>query len=111
MKIWGTQTDYVVTTDALQAMPLCIHDRVQGLETALALSFMWRARALPSPRNIPSVLTACLQMQVHDVFTGELDMHADADLCRQDILPTSIILLEITEAFPSQLAKAPLTRA
>ena len=38
-------------------------------------------------------------------------MHADADLCKQDILPTSIILLEISEAFPSQLAKAPVTRA
>ena len=50
-------------------------------------------------------------MQVQDVFTGELTTHQQQDLCRQNIQPTSIILLSISEGPPAQGAIAPLTQA
>lgn len=48
-------------------------------------------------------------MQVQDAFTGSIHTHADEDLCRQNLQPTSIVLLKVTEAVLSQAAKAPLT--
>ena len=51
-------------------------------------------------------------MQVHDVFTGELSTNQQQQgLCRQNIQPTSIALLRISEGPPAQGAIAPLTQA
>ena len=50
-------------------------------------------------------------MQVHNVFTGELTTHQQRDLCTQNIQPTSIILLRISEGTPVQGSIAPLTQA